>query len=93
MASRFSIRRRRQRPRLLQPRVCAEWCLDDNILGGGKADITYTTESTDNNLAFSWQWSAAAYTYWPDNNGADILPYHGGGLHASTPLNPQVQQS
>jgi hypothetical protein len=64
-----------------------------DISGGGKADITYTTESTDNNLAFSWQWSAAAYTYWPDNNGADILPYHGGGLHASTPLNPQVQQS
>ena len=67
--------------------------VDSNISGGGTANLTYTTESTDNNLAFSWQWSAAVYTYWPGNNAADILPYHGGGLHAGTPLNPQVQQS
>ena len=67
--------------------------VDSNITGGGTANITYTTESTDNDLAFSWQWSAAVYTYWPGNNQANILAYHGGGLHAGTPQNPQVQQS
>ena len=67
--------------------------VDSNISGGGTANLTYTTESTDNDLAFSWQWSAAVYTYCPGNNAADILPYHGGGLHAGTPQNPQVRQS
>jgi hypothetical protein len=66
--------------------------VDSNISGGGSATIGYTTESTDNDLAFSWQWSAAAYTYWPGNNQAEILPYHQ-SLHAGTPLNPAVQQS
>jgi len=66
--------------------------VDSNISGGGSATISYTTESTDNSLAFDWQWSAAAYTYWPGNNQAEILPYHN-SLHAGTPLNPAVQQS
>ncbi|MFZ0799032.1 MAG: hypothetical protein WCA13_12475 [Terriglobales bacterium] len=69
--------------------------VDSNISGGGSATLSYTTESTDNDLAFSWQWSAAAYTYWPGNNAAEIQPYHGGpqGFHAGTPLNTQVQKS
>ena len=66
--------------------------VDSNISGGGSATISYTTESTDNILAFDWQWSAAVYTYWPGNNQAEILPYHN-SLHAGTPLNPAVQQS
>lgn len=66
--------------------------VDSNISGGGTATLNYTTESTDNSLAFSWQWSAAAYTSWPGNNQAEILPYHN-SLHAGTPLNPAVQQS
>jgi len=66
--------------------------VDANITGGGSATLSYTTKSTDNSLAFSWQWSAAAYTYWPGNNEAEILPYHQ-SLHAGTPLNPAVQQS
>jgi hypothetical protein len=66
--------------------------VDSNITGGGSATISYTTKSTDNNLAFSWQWSAAAYTSWPGNNQAEILPLHQ-SLHAGTPLNPAVQQS
>ena len=66
--------------------------VDSNISGGGTATLNYTTKSTDNNLAFSWQWSAAVYTYWPGNNQAEILPYHQ-TLHAGTPLNPAVQQS
>jgi hypothetical protein len=45
-------------------------------------------------LSFSWQWSAAVYTYWPsDWNQAMIQPYHGNGLHADTPTNTQVQKS
>jgi len=66
--------------------------VDSNISGGGKATFNYTTESSDNNLSFSWQWSAAAYTYWPGNQEADILPYHQSD-HAGTPENRQVQQS
>jgi hypothetical protein len=66
--------------------------VDANISGGASATISYTTKSTDNDLAFSWQWSAAAYTYWPGNNQAEILPFHQ-SLHAGTPLNPAVQQS
>jgi hypothetical protein len=66
--------------------------VDSNISGGGSATVNYTTKSTDNDLDFSWQWSAAVYTSWPGNNQAEILPYHQ-SLHAGTPLNPAVQQS
>jgi len=66
--------------------------VDRNITSGGQANLTYTTNSNDNNLAFSWQWSAAVYTYWPGNNQAQILPYHQ-SLHAGTPLNTQVEKS
>lgn len=66
--------------------------VDSNISGGGSATFNYTTQSSDNNLAFSWQWSAAVYTYWPGNNQAQILAYHQSD-HAGTPLNTEVQQS
>jgi hypothetical protein len=66
--------------------------VDSNISGGGQATLTYTTTSSDNNLKFDWQWSAAAYTFWPGNNQAQILAYHHSD-HAGTPENRQVQQS
>jgi hypothetical protein len=66
--------------------------VDSNISGGGQATLSYTTTSTDNNLKFAWQWSAAIYTFWPGNNQAQILAYHHSD-HAGTPENRQVQQS
>jgi hypothetical protein len=64
------------------------------IAGGGQATIRFTTKTDDAGLSFSWQWSAAVYTYWPsDWNQAMIQPYHGNGLHADTPDNTQVQKS
>jgi hypothetical protein len=66
--------------------------VDANISGGGGATFNYTTTSNDSNLSFSWQWSAAVYTYWPGNSQAQILPYHQSD-HAGTPENKQVQQS
>ena len=66
--------------------------VDSNITGGGKATFNYTTQSNDNDLAFSWQWSAAVFTFWPGNNQAEILPYHHSD-HAGTPENKAVQQS
>lgn len=66
--------------------------VDSNISGGGQATLSYTTTSSDNNLKFSWQWSAAVYTYWPGNNQAQILAYHNSD-HAGTPENKAVQQS
>ena len=64
------------------------------IAGGGQATIRFTTQTDDTGLAFSWQWSAAVYTFWPsDWNQALIQPYHGNGLHADTPNNTQVQKS
>jgi hypothetical protein len=55
-------------------------------------------QTTDTALSFAWQWSAAAFTYWPlDWNAALIQPYHGKGLtgsqHADTPDNTQIQKS
>jgi SdrD B-like domain len=68
--------------------------VDAAIAGGGKATIRFTTQTDDTGLSFSWQWSAAVYTYWPsDWNQAKIQPYHGNGLHADTPTNTQVQKS
>ena len=66
--------------------------VDSNISGGGKATFNYTTLSSDNDLAFDWQWSAAVYTEWPGNNQAKILPYHHTD-HAGTPENAQVKAS
>jgi len=64
------------------------------IAGGGKATIRFTTQTDVTGLSFSWQWSAAVYTYWPsDWNQARIQAYHGNGLHADTPTNTQVQKS
>ncbi len=64
------------------------------IAGGGQATIRFTTQTDDAGLSFSWQWSAAVYTYWPsDWNQAMIQAYHGNGLHADTPNNTQVQKS
>ena len=68
--------------------------VDATIAGGGNATIQFITESSIPNLAYSWQWSTAAYTYWPaDWNDAGIQPYHGNGLHADTPTNTTVQHS
>jgi len=68
--------------------------VDPAIAGGGKATIRFTTETDDAGLSFSWQWSAAVYTYWPSNwNQAMIQAYHGNGLHADTPRNTPVQKS
>jgi hypothetical protein len=68
--------------------------VDPAIAGGGQATIRFTTETDDTGLSFSWQWSAAIYTYWPaDWNQARIQAYHGNGEHADTPNNPQVQKS
>ena len=67
--------------------------VDSNITGGGGATFSYTTLSSDANLKWSWQWSAAAYTFWPSNwNAAEILAYHNSD-HAGTPENMQVQHS
>ncbi len=66
--------------------------VDSNLSGGGTATVSFTTESTDDNFAFDWQWGAAAYSSWPGNNQAEILPYHG-NLNAGSPQNSQVQQS
>jgi len=66
--------------------------VDSNISGGGQATLSYTTTTSDNNFKFDWQWSAAAYTFWPGNNQAQILAYHHSD-HAGTPENKQVQQS
>jgi hypothetical protein len=64
------------------------------IAGGGQATIRFTTQTDDADLSFSWQWSAAVYTYWPsDWNQAMIQPYHGNGRHADTPNSIQVQKS
>jgi hypothetical protein len=72
--------------------------VDMMIAGGGQATIQFTTQSDDTGLSFSWQWSAAAYTFWPMNwNQAMIQPYHGNGptgsQHADTPDNTLVQKS
>lgn len=68
--------------------------VDSNISGGGKATLSYAVSTNDAQLSFQWQWSAAAYTFWPtDWNQAQIQPYHGNGLHAGTPLNSMVQKS
>src|ERR1051325_1200193 len=68
--------------------------VDAAIAGGGQATIRFTTQTDDTGLSFSWQWSAAVYTYWPsDGNQALIQPYHGNGRHADTPNNLQVQKS
>jgi hypothetical protein len=68
--------------------------VDPAIAGGGKATIRFTTQTDVTGLSFSWQWSAAVYTFWPsDWNQAMIQAYHGNGLHADTPKNTQVQKS
>ncbi|HET9832997.1 MAG TPA: SdrD B-like domain-containing protein [Vicinamibacterales bacterium] len=68
--------------------------VDPTIAGGGQATIRFTTQTDDTGLSFSWQWSAAVYTYWPsDWNQAMIQAYHGNGEHADTPNNTQVQKS
>lgn len=66
--------------------------VDSTITGGGKATLSFTTMSSDPNLDFSWQWSAAVYKFWPGDSGAEILAYHD-SLHAGTPLNTEVQKS
>jgi hypothetical protein len=66
--------------------------VDSTLAGGGTASISFTTESTDNTMSFGWQWGAAAYSSWPGNNQANILPYQG-NLNAGSPQSSQVEQS
>ena len=66
--------------------------VNSNLTAGGTATLSFTTKSTDNDLDFQWQWSAAVYTFWPGNNAAEILAYHHSD-HAGTPENAQVRQS
>ena len=67
--------------------------VSSNITNSSQANISFTTDSTDNTLKFQWQWGAAVFTYWPNNNSANILPNHVNGLQAGTPQNATVQQS
>ena len=72
--------------------------IDATIIGGGQATIHFTTQTDDSDLSFSWQWSAAVYTYWPSNwNEALVQPYHGNGpagsQHAGAPDSTLVQKS
>jgi hypothetical protein len=60
--------------------------VDANITGGGKAALSFDTSSTSTSLAFSWQWSAAAYSTWLGNTQANIEPVHA-TLHAGAPQN------
>jgi hypothetical protein len=63
------------------------------IAQSGRATWTFDVLSQSPTLSFSWQWSAAAYTFWPpDWNQASIQPAHS-GFHAGTPLNTAVQNS
>jgi hypothetical protein len=63
------------------------------IANGAKATLSFRVLSENPALSFSWQWSAAVYTFWPtDWNQANVLPYHQ-SLHAGTPQNVAVQQS
>jgi hypothetical protein len=73
--------------------------VDSNLSGGGQATLSFVTSTNDNSLAFSWQWSAAVFKYWPSYsptsagyNAAQILPYHASD-HAGTPENKTIQQS
>jgi hypothetical protein len=64
-----------------------------DIAAGAKATFSYDLSADVKNFSFSWQWSAAVYTFWPaDWNQALILPYHNGD-HAGTPENTTVQKS
>jgi hypothetical protein len=64
-----------------------------SIAAGAKATLTFTVHSSAPKLSFSWQWSAAVYTFWPpDWNQAQIQPFHQ-SYHAGTPLNTTVQHS
>jgi hypothetical protein len=64
-----------------------------DIAAGANATWKFTVASDAPELSFSWQWSAAVYTFWPaDWNQALIEPYHAID-HAGTPLNPTVQRT
>ena len=65
-----------------------------SVAAGAKATLSFTTLSSVQGISYSWQWSAAVFTFWPsDWNQALIQPFHGNGLHAGTPLNSTVQKS
>jgi len=71
--------------------------VDSNMQNGGHGNTTstlsFSTNSTDNALDFSWQWSAAVYTSWPGNAAANIEPVQANGLHAGAPQNTAVQKT
>jgi hypothetical protein len=64
-----------------------------SIASNAKATLTFTSLSSVSGISYSWQWSAAVYTFWPaDWNQALIMPYHKAD-HAGTPENTTVQKS
>ena len=65
--------------------------VDSNLENGGKSTFSFTTNSSDSALTFSWQWSAAVYTCWPGNAAANIEPVHA-SLQAGAPQNTAVQK-
>jgi hypothetical protein len=69
--------------------------VDSNLENGGHGNtgstLSFTTNSSDANLQFQWQWGAAVYTCWQGNAGANIEPVHG-AQQAGAPLNPAVQK-
>jgi hypothetical protein len=65
--------------------------VDSNLENGGKSTFSFTTNSSDSALTFSWQWSAAVYTCWPGNAAANIEPVHA-SLQAGAPQNKDVQK-
>jgi hypothetical protein len=66
--------------------------VNSNLTEGGHATLSFTTQSTDDDLDFQWQWSAAVYTTWLPYSEAEILPYHHTD-HAGTPEAPALKQS
>ena len=68
--------------------------VDANLENGGSGNtsstFSFTTNSSDSNLKFSWQWSAAVYTSWPGNAAANIEPVHA-QLQAGAPQNKAVE--
>lgn len=68
--------------------------VDANMENGGHGNtgstLSFSTNSSDTNLSFQWQWSAAVYTSWPGNAAANIEPVHG-QLQAGAPQNTAVE--
>jgi hypothetical protein len=69
--------------------------VDANLENGGGGNtgstLSFSTNSSDSALQFSWQWGAAVYTSWPGNAAANIEPVHA-QLQAGAPQNTATQK-